>query len=153
MSIQLSATEPGSDTPGMRLMRGAALGLEAGRRELDGRHGVAGTLGHLLHSAAIGALYSAVEEAFRFPSLQTVLEEKPSTAPHSRSRHRQTGAGEVSKPARLRAARDAPVDTRPAVRALHAGAAALSFSVVADSGLEHYRKPGGSGRGRRQQRV
>lgn len=46
---------------------------------------------------------------------------------------------EAARPDRLAMRSPSPIDIRSAVRALHAGAAALSFSVVADSAMEHYR--------------
>jgi hypothetical protein len=91
-------------------------------------------LGHLLRSAAIGALYSAAEGKLGLPSLESVLEKRPSTTPHGRGQ--SEGSSRTQPPGRVQ--NDA-VDTRPAARALHAGAAALSFSVVADSAMEHYR--------------
>lgn len=121
-----------------RLVRGAALGLEVGRREIDGRKGVASSLGHLLRSAAIGALYSAAEETLRLPPLRSLLEEPASTTPQQRRRP-NLGRADGSGPVHIAGRAREPADTRSAARALHAGAAALSFSVVADSSLEHYR--------------
>jgi hypothetical protein len=94
-----------------RVVLGALLGIRAEAERPARREDGTGGLGRLAGGALFGALYAVAEQLLPLQAF---------------------GA-----PASMRAGRK-PVPTT-ASRELYLGASALSFSVVADSGIEHYR--------------
>lgn len=130
-----SRSAAGSAGVGLReqMARGALLGFAAGALDVLGGKGRRSTASPIT-GALIGAAYAAGERLLKLPPLGSHLEAHRRRSRREDRAIRQTGSRSVleTPPAadRVRTA---------ASRRLYQGAAALSFSVVADSSLEHYR--------------
>jgi hypothetical protein len=147
--------EQGREPLRTALLRGALLGLAGGITDaLTERRGSV-TASGLMRATVLGATYSAAERVLDLPPLASTLEAPLAAAagalakratptqaarPSSSPMHRDGEAIRTrSQPRQISHSAPPTANRHRAFRQLNAGAAALSFSVVADSALEHYR--------------
>jgi hypothetical protein len=134
-----------------RVVRGALLGLHSEAERPSPRGERAGGLGRLAGGAMLGALYAAAEQLLPLPPLETRLHTAPEAVGPDRQREPLQRRRPGVEPRELATPPTRPHPMPPpaspvsqsirttASRRLALGASALSFSVLADSAIEHYR--------------
>jgi hypothetical protein len=139
--------EQGREPLRIALLRGALLGLAGGiTHALTARRGSV-TASGLMRAVVLGATYSVAERVLYLPPLVAVAGALEKAAapiraarPPSRPMHRDGEAIRTrSQLSQVSPSVPPTANRHRAFRQLNAGAVALSFSVVADSALEHYR--------------